>query len=127
VKTQWEFVDDRTPFRFRVAGELVDDGFFFGLYGPVESGPSRYQNSICNIMLRFDNSDWHHPFANGDYIVEIEIEQGTSAIDGRRHELYARNELCGLELMPAYVLGATSAVAALIALPCRSVRYWRMS
>jgi len=65
VKTQWEFVDDRTPFRFRVASELVDDGFFFGLYGPVESGPSRYRNLICNIMLRFDNSDWHHPFESG--------------------------------------------------------------
>jgi len=56
----WTFVDDRTPFRFRVAGELIDDGLFFGLYGPVESGPSRYLNLICNIMLRHDNSDWQH-------------------------------------------------------------------
>ena len=34
----WEFVDDRTPFRFRVAGELNDDEFFFGLYGPGRVG-----------------------------------------------------------------------------------------
>lgn len=58
--SRWNFVADRTPFRFRVAGELVDDGFFFGLHGPVESGPSRYLNLICNIMLRHDNSDWQH-------------------------------------------------------------------
>lgn len=37
----WTFVADRMPFRFRVSGELIDDGFFFGLHGPVESGPSR--------------------------------------------------------------------------------------
>lgn len=24
------FVGDRTPFRFRVAGDLIDNGFFFG-------------------------------------------------------------------------------------------------
>ena len=42
ANTNWEFVADSTPFRFRVAGELVDRGFFFGLYGPVEFGPDRY-------------------------------------------------------------------------------------
>jgi hypothetical protein len=56
----WKFIDDPTSFRFRVAGELVDDGFFFGLQGPVESGPERYLNLICNIMLRHDNSDWRN-------------------------------------------------------------------
>jgi len=60
ANTVWDFVDDRTPFRFRVAGELIDDGFFFGLYGPVESGPDRYHDLICNIMLRYDNSDWYN-------------------------------------------------------------------
>ena len=58
--TVWHFVDDRTPFRFRVAGELIDAGFCFGLYGPVESGPDRYRDLICNIMLRHDNSDWYN-------------------------------------------------------------------
>lgn len=56
-----------------------------------------------------------HPFANGDYTAEIKIEQGASALGGTQYDLYARNELCGLELMPAYVLGAISALAALIA------------
>jgi hypothetical protein len=56
-----------------------------------------------------------HPFANGEYIAEIEIQQGASKIDGTQHDLYARNELCGLELIPAYILGAVSAVALLLA------------
>ena len=57
--TIWEFVDDRTPFRFRVAGELIDSGTFFGLFGPIESGPDRYLGLICSIMLRYDDADWH--------------------------------------------------------------------
>ncbi|MDB2526512.1 hypothetical protein N9X53_07490 [Mariniblastus sp.] len=57
--TAWQFIDDRSPFRFRVAGKLFDDGFFFGLHGPVESGPNRYLELICNILLRLDNSDWN--------------------------------------------------------------------
>jgi hypothetical protein len=61
------------------------------------------------MLVRF------HPFANGEYTAEIEIEQGASKIDSPPHDLYARNELCGLELMPAYVLGVISAVASLIA------------
>jgi hypothetical protein len=56
-----------------------------------------------------------HPFANGEYTAEIVIHQGASEIEGTQHDLYARNDLCGLELMPAYVLGAISAVASLIA------------
>lgn len=56
-----------------------------------------------------------HPFRNGDYTAEIKIDQGAIALNGTSHELYARNELCGLERMPAYVMGAISAVAGLIA------------
>ncbi len=56
-----------------------------------------------------------HPFQNGEYNAEIRIDQGAMALRGTAHELYARNELCGLELMPAYVLGAISAVVGVIA------------
>ena len=63
--TGWSLIDDRTSFRFRVAGELIDDGFFFGLYGPIEAGPDRYRDLICNIMLRFDNADWHNSSSCG--------------------------------------------------------------
>jgi hypothetical protein len=54
----WEFVDDRTPFDFRVEGRLEDGQIFYGLFGPVVSGPDRYRNLICNIMVRGDGSDW---------------------------------------------------------------------
>jgi hypothetical protein len=56
--TDWYFVNDRTPFRFRVVGQLVIDGIFFGLHGPVQSGPDRYANLICSITLR-DTADWY--------------------------------------------------------------------
>ena len=58
--TDWQFLKDRTPFCFRVAGELINDGFFFGLYGPVESGLGIYRSLVCSIMLRIDNPDWHN-------------------------------------------------------------------
>lgn len=54
----WNVVMDRTPFRFRVTGELIDNGSIFGLYGSIESGPSLYLNLVCNIMLRHEPSDW---------------------------------------------------------------------
>lgn len=57
-----------------------------------------------------------HPFSAGDYTAVINIEHGAVALAGTEHTLYARNELCGLELMPAYVLGAISAVAGLVAI-----------
>ncbi|MEM9478179.1 MAG: hypothetical protein AAGA58_00810 [Verrucomicrobiota bacterium] len=59
IDEEWSLIEDLTPFRFRVAGELVNEGTFFGLYGPVEAGPDWYLNCICNIMLRYDDSDWH--------------------------------------------------------------------
>lgn len=62
------------------------------------------------MLVRFQ------PFANGDYTAEFKIQQGASEIDGNQHVLYARNELCGLEIMPAYILGAVSAIALLIAI-----------
>ncbi len=52
------FLDDRTPFRFEVAGRLEDGQIFYGLFGPVVSGPSRYLGLICNIVIRVDGSDW---------------------------------------------------------------------
>jgi hypothetical protein len=53
-----ETVDDRTPFEFQVEGWLEDGQIFYGLYGPVVSGPERYHSLICNIILRSDGSDW---------------------------------------------------------------------
>ncbi len=57
AEIDWYFVDDRTPFRFRVAGQIIIDGMFIGLHGPVQSGPERYSNLLCSITIR-DMADW---------------------------------------------------------------------
>ncbi len=83
----WTFVSDPTPFRFRVAGELIDDGFFFGLHGPVESGPSRYLNLICNIVIRYDNSDWQHTSKCGaSFKVSPSIARRNASYDLLEHD-----------------------------------------
>ena len=56
-----------------------------------------------------------HPFKNGEYTAEFKIDRGAMALSKTSYELYARNELCGIELMPAHILGAASAVTGLIA------------
>jgi hypothetical protein len=52
------YINDPTPFDFLVDGWLEDGQIFYGLYGPVVSGPERYHNLICNVFLREGGSDW---------------------------------------------------------------------
>jgi len=52
------YISDPTPFEFRVEGWLEDGQIFYGLYGPVISGPERYHNLICSVIVREDGSDW---------------------------------------------------------------------
>jgi len=54
----YSFVHDGTPFLFRVEGELIDEGVFYGLHGMVESGPKRYLGLTCSILLRGYDSIW---------------------------------------------------------------------
>lgn len=83
----WSFIDDHTPFRFRVAGELFDEGVFFGLQGPVEFGPTRYLNLICNIMLRYDNSDWRSTTRSGaSFKVAPSVAQRVVSYDPAAHD-----------------------------------------
>ena len=56
--TPWYFIDDPSPFIFRVEGELRDKNLFYGLFGPVVSGPERYSNLTASITLRNYQSDW---------------------------------------------------------------------
>jgi hypothetical protein len=65
LQSDWTFIEDRSPFFFRVSGELKDQGSLFGLHGPVESGPERYLGLICNILIRYDDSDWRHQCKGG--------------------------------------------------------------
>ena len=52
------YINDPTPFEFLVEGWLEDGQIFYGLYGPVVSGPERYHNLICSVFVREDGSDW---------------------------------------------------------------------
>ena len=54
----WRFCKDETPFYFQVQGHIYDGQLFYGLFGPVLSGPSRYEGLICNILVRTDATDW---------------------------------------------------------------------
>jgi hypothetical protein len=57
-EAEWVFVDDRTPFVFRIEGWLEDGHISYGLYGPVVDGPQRYRDLICSIIVRVDGSEW---------------------------------------------------------------------
>ncbi len=57
--------EDRTPFDFRVEGRLEDGQIFYGLYGPVISGPDRYKGLICNVIVREDGTDWRKEVVSG--------------------------------------------------------------
>jgi len=61
------YINDPTPFEFRVEGRLEDGQLFYGLYGPVISGPERYHNLICSIIVREDGSDWRRSSASSAY------------------------------------------------------------
>jgi len=57
-ESAWQFVDERTPFVFRVEGWLEDGHICYGLHGPVVDGPQRYRGLWCSIITRVDGSDW---------------------------------------------------------------------
>jgi len=57
------FINDYSPFEFQVEGRLEDGQIFYGLFGPVVSGPRIYnrldlRGLTCNIILRDDGADW---------------------------------------------------------------------
>ena len=54
----YDVCKDETPFYFQVQGHLFDGQLFYGLFGPVLSGPSRYKGLICNILVRTDATNW---------------------------------------------------------------------
>ena len=53
-----EFIDNKQPFYFLDENRLEDGQIFYGLSGPVISGPTFYDGLICNLTLRADGTDW---------------------------------------------------------------------
>jgi hypothetical protein len=105
----YDFCDDQTPFYFRVQGHLYDGQLFYGLFGLVLSGPSRYEGLICNILVRTDATDWRNETRN-----QVNFKVGRSTVtrnhhksfyhpDGTRLEGYPRISRFGLvEVVNAY-------------------------
>src|SRR5262245_55705660 len=73
--------NDRTPFEFQVHGHLYDGQLFYGLFGPVLSGPARYEGLICNILVRTDATDWRKETSSAD-----NFKVGRSAATRIHHE-----------------------------------------
>jgi hypothetical protein len=57
-KGDYEFVDDRTPFRMKVSEVMREGGVIIGVFGPIIDGPSRYAGMVGTLLTRLDNSNW---------------------------------------------------------------------
>lgn len=91
----WCFCDDRTPFLFRVQGHLYDGQLFYGLYGPVLSGPSRYDGLICNIFVRTDATDWRIETQS-----QVNFKVGPGVVTRNHHEHFTHPDGTRLEGYP---------------------------
>ena len=91
----WCSSDDRTPFDFRVQGHLYDGQLFYGLFGPVLSGPPRFAGLICNILVRTDATDWRNETRS-----QVNFKVGRSVVTRNRHEHFTHPEGTCLEGFP---------------------------
>ena len=57
-KSDYEFVDDRTPFKMKVSEIIREGGVIIGVFGSVTDGPSRYAGMIATLLTRLDGSRW---------------------------------------------------------------------
>jgi hypothetical protein len=78
----YDVCKDETPFYFQVQGHLFDGQLFYGLFGPVLSGPSRYKGLICNILLRTDATNWSNEARSQ---VNFKVGRGVVARNHREH------------------------------------------
>ena len=64
-KSDYEFVDDRSPFRVRVSDIIHEDGVLIGVSGPVIDGHARYHGLIATLLVRCDDSHWESDVRSG--------------------------------------------------------------
>jgi len=87
--------DDQTPFTFQVQGHLFDGQLFYGLFGPVLSGPSRYEGLICNIVVRTDATDWRNETRG-----QVNFKVGPSVVTRNHREHFGHPDGTCLEGFP---------------------------
>src|SRR5688572_22632580 len=51
-KGDYEFADDRRPFKMRVAEVLLENGVLIGITGPVIEGHDRYRGLMVTLTTR---------------------------------------------------------------------------
>ena len=56
------------------------------------------------------------PFHEGDYVATVQIDSGAAALAGEPRRVYAAYDLCGMERMPAFIVGVFAAGAGVIGL-----------
>jgi hypothetical protein len=57
-ESDYELVDDKTPFKMRVSEIMREHGDVIGVFGPVIAGPSRYAGMTATVVTRLDGSRW---------------------------------------------------------------------
>ncbi|GAB4154167.1 MAG: hypothetical protein Tsb009_30710 [Planctomycetaceae bacterium] len=62
-------LDDSTPFEFSIEGIIEDNSLFYGLYGPVISGPKRYDDCICSMIAFEGESNWNEISHCESYVI----------------------------------------------------------
>jgi len=87
--------DDPTPFHFQVQGHLYDGQLFYGLFGPVLRGPSRYEGLICNILVRTDATDWRKETRS-----QVNFKVGPGVVTRNHREHFGHPEGTCLEGYP---------------------------
>src|SRR5262245_3831201 len=98
----WDFCYVQTPFYFLVQVHLYDGQLFYGLFGPVLSGPSRHEGLICNILVRTDATDWRNEtrsqvnFKVGPGVVTRDHREPLGHPEGTRLEGFPRISRFGL-------------------------------
>jgi hypothetical protein len=70
----YEFMDDRTPFRVRVSEVIQENGAVIGVSGPVIDGHGRYHGLIATLLTRWDDSHWESDTRSG-----VNFKVGSSA------------------------------------------------
>ena len=91
----YDSCDDQTPFYFQVQGHLYDGQLFYGLFGPVLSGPSRHEGLICNILVRTDATDWRNETRG-----QVNFKVGRSIVTRNHREHFGHPEGTCLEGFP---------------------------
>jgi RimJ/RimL family protein N-acetyltransferase len=91
----YDMCDDQTPFYFQVQGHLFDGQLFYGLFGPVLSGPSRYEGLICSILVRTDATDWRNETRS-----QVNFKVGPSVVTRNHREHLGHPEGTCLEGFP---------------------------